>query len=431
MLKRVIIRLMKKGLNVVHKTDARNMEDFIDPGTIDVTISSPPYFNLKDYGHKKQIGFGQSYDTYLNDIGEIFGSVYKLTKQSGSLWIIVDTFKKGGEVFPLPFDIANELKKKGWILQDIIIWSKERTVPWAQKGQTRSMFEYILVFSKTTSFTYHVDRIRDFQNLKKWWVKYPERYNPKGKAPSEIWIYDIPTQGSWGNGYVKHFCPLPERLVQRIIELTTDQGDVVFDPFSGSGTVPSQTLFMKRNYIGFELNSKYINLFKKYIKDFLKEKVVEYERSQGYKKNQQNFEKLIINLRILKLGGQILKKLTREGVSDVTVLYTERLALKTSESHKLAVAKYIFVVKNKSSIARIKKKIAEYVAIPPLSKYGIEAKFEVVAGIDRLDKYLHDKNLYNYSANSTYKYTNVLNKKLEYGDIISPIKVSVDEKDYE
>jgi DNA modification methylase len=71
---------------------------------------------------------------------------------------------------PLPFDFANELKAVGWKLQEIIIWQKDRTVPWAHKGQMRNLFEYILVFSKTDNFEFYIDEVRDPSALKKWWA---------------------------------------------------------------------------------------------------------------------------------------------------------------------------------------------------------------------------------------------------------------------
>src|SRR5207302_2969616 len=133
------------------------------------------------------------------------------TKPRGSLWVVIDTFQRNQELLPLPFDLAAKLKTIGWVLRDVIIWKKLRTLPWIHQGTTRSMFEYVLVFAKSTQpFRYFPDKARESTKLRKWWVRYPERYNPMGKALDEIWEFDIPTQGSWGNGYIDHFCPLPE-----------------------------------------------------------------------------------------------------------------------------------------------------------------------------------------------------------------------------
>ena len=197
----------------VHIGDARSLAKKLATESVDVTITSPPYFDMKDYGRPNQIGFGQSYEEYLTDLSTVFTEIFRATKPSGSLWIIVDTFRKGQEVVPLPFDLATRLKISGWTLRDIVIWKKERTVPWSHTGATKRIFEYILVFSKgTNTFKYDQDKFREVTDLKHWWVRYPERYNPRGKAPEEIWSYDIPVQGSWGDHYVRHFCPLPTTL---------------------------------------------------------------------------------------------------------------------------------------------------------------------------------------------------------------------------
>src|SRR6185295_294450 len=123
---------------------------------------------------------------------------------------------------------AARLRKVEWVLRDVIIWKKERTVPWVHKGSTRKIFEYILMFTKTNGDYQHFpDSERDIHDLKRWWVRWPERYNPRGKAMEEIWSYDIPTQGSWGKKFVRHFCPLPPAMIARIINFTTKPGGTV------------------------------------------------------------------------------------------------------------------------------------------------------------------------------------------------------------
>ena len=168
-------------INKIHKYDARDISKLIDNPIIDVTITSPPYFDMKDYGYTEQIGFGQNYENYLEDLRKVFEGVYACTKNTGSLWVIIDTFRRAGSVVPLPFDFANKIAPIGWKLQEIIIWGKDKTVPWAHNGQMRNLFEYILVFSKTDNYKFFIDKVRQYDSLKKWWVKYPERYNPKVK----------------------------------------------------------------------------------------------------------------------------------------------------------------------------------------------------------------------------------------------------------
>jgi len=247
-------------MDKVYNIDSRKISEILpDSIQIQTTITSPPYFDMKDYGVENQVGYGQRYDEYLNDLQNIFRQIKDKTKEDGTLWIIIDTFKRNNVVVPLPFDLANKLNEIGWLLQEVIIWKKDKTVPWSTQGFMQRKFEYILFFSKTANYKSNKDRVRiyDTQQLKRWWVKYPERYNPKGKALDEIWEYPIPVQGSWGDKYIRHFCPLPKEMVATMIEISTDEEDLILDPFAGSGTVLSQSAYMSRHYIGFELNPFY------------------------------------------------------------------------------------------------------------------------------------------------------------------------------
>ncbi|HWR50880.1 MAG TPA: site-specific DNA-methyltransferase [Bryobacteraceae bacterium] len=245
--------------------DARALDAYLPRRRefLDVTITSPPYWNIKDYGAKAQIGFGQSYADYLDDLEAVFRAIHRSTKPTGSMWVVADTLKEDGELRLLPFDLAERAKRSGWFLQDIIIWQKDRTLPWSHQGKLRNIFEYVTFFSKTKTFKYHLSAVRDVVDLKDHWIRFPERYNPGGKTPSRSWSIPIPRQGAWGKAanFVQHACPLPTELVQRILELTTEKGDVVFDPFAGSGAVLAAAHWMERRYIGIDLNRNYQKLF--------------------------------------------------------------------------------------------------------------------------------------------------------------------------
>ena len=233
----------------------------------ELIITSPPYHDVLDYNHKDQIGQGQIYEDYLVDVSDILHKCYEISTSNASLWIVIDTFKKGGETKTLPFDLVNTLKNRigqTWILKDIIIWDKQKNLPWNQKGNFKNQFEYILFFTKNNSFQFYIDELREIHDLKKWWKTYPERYNPDGKAPSNLWSFTTPLRG-WGENYQNHLCPFPFDLVEKIITLTTKEENVVFDPFAGSGTVLALAQVMNRNAWGIDINSKYKTLFKNFV----------------------------------------------------------------------------------------------------------------------------------------------------------------------
>lgn len=410
---------MKNKLNRIYNVDSRRISEvFPENLTIQTTISSPPYYDMKDYGEKNQIGFGQSYEDYLQDIKSVFEQVYRITKDDGTLWIIIDTFKRNNSIVLLPFDLATKLQESGWLLQDIIIWKKDKTVPWSNNGFTQRQFEYILFFSKAPVFKYKKDRVRvfDTRQLKKWWIKYPERYNPRGKALGEIWEYPIPVQGSWGKQYIRHFCPLPQDMVSNMIQISTDEGDLVFDPFAGSGTVMSQSAYMNRPYLGFELNKCYIKKFNAFLKETLETGILEYKKML---KNggQTEFEEQILNLRALKYGRLLVKRIQDE-LSVYTKVYVERLRQDGLQS----VVRYTFV--------GIKEEIANKVVTNAISKAPL-SKFEISPMFSYQNELSAEKEWYCYSLTNSYSYI----RNTIYSDprvrVLSHIKVDLNEKDYE
>lgn len=430
----------KKDLYTIHRTDARDINKLLTKKLVDVTITSPPYFDLKDYGYKNQIGYGQKYEEYLEDLKTVFKNVYDCTKDSGTLWVIIDCFKRNGEVIPLPFDFSNKIKDTGWKLQEVIIWGKDRTVPWTHKGQMRNLFEYILMFSKSKNYNFYIDQIRDFESLKKWWVKYPERYNPKGKTPDAIWHFDIPTQGSWGNGYIKHFCPLPEEMIAQILKLTTREGDIVLDPFAGSGAVLSKANNMKRKHIGFELNSEYIKMFNDYILNTGLEKRKEYEKRQVNTMDQDRFKKLVIDLRILKYARVLYQKLNSENIFEILKIYVEKTRTPTKKKNALVSVNYYFLIpsknKNKKKLALLMNTLKSFIEKAPLSKFGIEPSFIIITKINDFLGLIDGNNIYTYTDKITHKFRRKINPitniyKSQSEIIFSKIMLDLNEKDYE
>jgi DNA modification methylase len=389
---------------------------------VQTTITSPPYFDMKDYGVEGQVGFGQKYEEYLEDLKEIFAQIYTVTKDDGTLWIVIDTFKRDHAVVTLPFDLVQKLNSVGWKLQEIIIWKKDKTVPWSSKGFMQRKFEYVLFFSKQNNYKTNKDQVRiyDTQQLKKWWVKYPERYNPKGKALDEIWEFPIPVQGSWGTEYIRHFCPLPKEMVATMISISTDEEDVVFDPFAGSGAVMSQSAYMKRTYLGIEINPQYINMFEAYLKSTIESGKKEYY-SYMNTMDQVAFETTIQNLRALKYGRILLNNIEKDyGINDLKI-YVQRT--ESSISSKIKV-EYTFIGRQLDD--EFYRMISTYTNRPPLSKYGIIPTFK--CGIDLS---MLNIEIYMYSKTNSHSYLRDCNYMDSKVKIISPIKVDLYEKDFE
>ena len=410
-------------MNKVYNGDSRCLLEILPEGVqVQTTITSPPYFDMKDYGVEGQVGFGQKYEEYLEDLKEIFAQIYTVTKDDGTLWIVIDTFKRDHAVVTLPFDLVQKLNSVGWKLQEIIIWKKDKTVPWSSKGFMQRKFEYVLFFSKQNNYKTNKDQVRiyDTQQLKKWWVKYPERYNPKGKALDEIWEFPIPVQGSWGTEYIRHFCPLPKEMVATMISISTDEEDVVFDPFAGSGAVMSQSAYMKRTYLGIEINPQYINMFEAYLKSTIESGKKEYY-SYMNTMDQVAFETTIQNLRALKYGRILLNNIEKDyGINDLKI-YVQRT--ESSISSKIKV-EYTFIGRQLDD--EFYRMISTYTNRPPLSKYGIIPTFK--CGIDLS---MLNIEIYMYSKTNSHSYLRDCNYMDSKVKIISPIKVHLYEKDFE
>lgn len=409
-------------LNKVYNIDARKISEVLGSDVnIQTTITSPPYFDMKDYGVDHQIGYGQAYKDYLKDLKYIFSEILARTREDGTLWIIIDTFKRQNNVVLLPFDLARELQVVGWHLQDIIIWKKDKTVPWSAKGFSQRKFEYILFFSKNNTFKYNADSVRvfDTNQLKEWWVNYPERYNPKGKSIDELWEFPIPVQGSWGDRYIRHFCPLPKEMVARIVSLSTDEGDIVFDPFAGSGTVLSQAAYMKRIYLGIELNEKYIEMFKRYLSRTKEQEIANYEASKT-RKDQSDFETTIINLRILKYAKLILNIIKKE-LADTSVKLLVECCGKSDLTFKLVKVQYSIISDDEVLVENVMNLIERRTSKPPFTKFGIEPIFTHLKSMMTVDV----DGLYGYMSNNTRQYV----KNVDFDDnnirIISPIKIDI------
>ena len=413
---------MNDKLNTIYNSDSRRISEiFPKDVTIQTTISSPPYFDMKDYGIDGQVGFGQTYKDYLDDVALIFKQVLDRTADDGTLWIVVDTFKRRNSLVLLPFDIAEKLKKIGWLLQNIIIWKKDKTVPWTTGGFVQRKFEYILFFSKNPSYKTYGDKVRvyDTTKLKSWWVKYPERYNPKGKAMDEIWDFPIPVQGSWGKEYIRHFCPLPKEMVATMIALSTEEGDLVFDPFSGTGAVLSQAAYMKRNYIGFELNPNYVSQCESYIAHSLESGREEYLKTLDAD-SQKSFETTILSLRALKYARLLLVKVEEKcNLKGKLKIYVNPPIVKDEYSQ----VTYIFM--GEFEIYDINAVISDLIIKPPFSK------FRIIPNIVYNEDCGCSESLFFYSRTNSNQFMRNESINSPRVAIISPICVDINEKEYQ
>lgn len=433
-------------LNKYVNASSLHLKDYFsnnDP-FVDLIVTSPPYWDMKEYGEvEEQTGFGQEYQAYLSDIRKIFEGVHHIAKDSATMFVIVDTMKRDGKMVRLPDDIARELETIGWVHQDTIIWDKGKTLPWSRKGQMRNVFEYILMFTKENSsnYKYYIDRIKTTEQLKEWWIDYPERYSPQGKVPDNIWEFYIPTQGSWGSKKdfgeeeFRHACPFPPEMMARLILLATDENDVVFDPFAGTGVFLATAEKMNRKYLGFDTNPDYKKVFEIVTKQLLDEKWPEIETYYNYQERLKKIlEESIYKLRILKYPKAVVKKLRNEVKknselvsNDFGLLLAIEKPLEESEivlkNKTIGKVNYYFVWNNSETIEQAEKQVKELVSKAPFTKYGLLANIKVINFDELIDlKREIPGNLSFYiNGNTSNEYSKVtlqaVIEKIKSGDI--------------
>jgi DNA modification methylase len=433
--------MSNKDIYYMHEYDSRKIGNFfldndITREFIDITITSPPYFDMKSYNIDNQLGYGQQYEIFLKDLSNIFKEIYYKTKKEGSLWIIADTLRRNQKLLLFPFDLVDELKKIGWNLQDIYIWKKDKTIPFHKKGSLRNLKEYVLFFVKSDSFKFYCDQIREIdpEYFKEWWIKYPERYNPRGVLPSNIWNYPIPVQGSWSKNRVKHSNPLPPKLIERILLLCTDLEDVVFDPFAGSGTVLAVSKRMNRKSFGFDLNKDYIAMFNKYKYEDIKKEIKPISTNKTSHLSIVNkVSEKIIKLRIMKFAYILMKKYNKIDSQNKIInliiianINIDKFLKSSGASINNCVNIKFFLITNKIINNDDINQINKIIKSRPLTKFEINPNIEfsndflnIIRSYNEIELFTYTNQFYKYKS----KFVNINQQPLSKEVIISNIKL--------
>ena len=237
-------------LNIIYNEDCLETMKAMYGGTVDLTITSPPYDSLRVY------------NGYSFDFPQVAKSLYEITKDGGVLvWIVGDETTKGSES-GTSFRQALGLKEAGFNLHDTMIWRKTNPMPKVKTKRYFDVFEYMFVFSKGQPKTFNpimqptklggqiydstVKKItKGKERAKKTFVLNMERYK------DNIWDCAI------AQNKTEHPAVFPESLVSDHILSWSNEGDLVYDPFMGSGTTAIAAKKLNRNYIGSEISPEY------------------------------------------------------------------------------------------------------------------------------------------------------------------------------
>lgn len=254
-------------LNEVRNENCLDTMKLMKDNFIDLTVTSPPYDNLRDY------------KGYSFDFESIAKELYRVTKKGGVLvWIVGDSHLKGGESLT-SFKQALFFQSIGFLVHDTIIYRKNNfSVPFPDKYH--QVFEYMFILSKGKKKTFNplIDRKNKKAGKNGGVQSITEKDGTKSKRKAKIikeygkrhnvWEYNTGMGHSTKQKFVfKHPAIFPEKLANDHIISWSNEGDLVYDPFMGSGTTAKMSIINKRNWIGSEMSAEYCDIIRERLAD--------------------------------------------------------------------------------------------------------------------------------------------------------------------
>lgn len=301
-------------MNKILQGDCLVMLKKLPDESVDMVMTSPPYYTLRDYGVDGQLGLEPTFEEYINKLCNIFDEVKRVLKKEGTCWVnIGDTYantstggqgatggrdkstlsskmvpvgttptKRKKQVVPekslcmIPARFSIEMVNRGWILRNEIIWHKPNCMPESVTDRFTTDFEKLFFFVKSKKYWFEQQleefkdssemdyrRVLRRKNADQYDMKqpyknnFPKSFNNDGRNMRTVWR--IPTKPY----NEAHFAVYPEKLCQTPILAGCPEGGIVLDPFMGSGTTCKVAKDLGRQYIGIELNPKYIKIAEK------------------------------------------------------------------------------------------------------------------------------------------------------------------------
>lgn len=243
--------------------DSRSLKEIKDK-SVQLIITSPPYWQLKDYGADNQIGFNDNYEEYINNLNLVWQECYRVLDDGCRLCInIGDQFARSVyygryKVIPIRTEIIRFCETLGMDYMGAIIWQKATTMntsgggaimgsfPYPRNGILKIDYEFILIFKKLGNAQKPTKEQKEKSILtKEEWSEYF----------SSHWTFSGVKQS-------EHIAMFPEELPKRLIKMFSFYGETILDPFTGSGTTSLAAMHLGRNSIGYEINESFIPVIK-------------------------------------------------------------------------------------------------------------------------------------------------------------------------
>jgi site-specific DNA-methyltransferase (adenine-specific) len=252
-----------KTLHKIIIGDSRKMQEVADT-SVHLIVTSPPYWQLKDYGSNEQIGFNHTYEEYINNLNLVWNECYRILDNGCRLCVnIGDQFARSVyygryKIIPIRTEIIKFCETIGFDYMGAVIWQKVTTCnttggatvmgsfPYPRNGILKLDYEFILIFKKQGFSKPASSEIKE-----------------QSKMTTEEWNQYF--SGHWnfaGEKQDKHLAMFPEELPKRLVKMFTFVGDTVLDPFLGSGTTTLVAKNLKRNSVGYEINGDFLPTIK-------------------------------------------------------------------------------------------------------------------------------------------------------------------------
>ena len=236
----------------------------LEDNSVHLAITSPPYWQLKDYGTDDQIGFHDSYESYINNLNLVWKECYRALHNGCRLCVnIGDQFARAiyygrYKVIPIREEIIKFCENIGFDYMGAIIWQKVTTsnttgggvqmgsYPYPRNGILKLDYEFILVFKKLGDAPKPTKEIKELSKMTatEWNTFFAGHWNFAGARQNN------------------HIAMFPEELPRRLIKMFSFVGETVLDPFAGSGTTNLASKNLGRNSVGFEINPEFIPIVK-------------------------------------------------------------------------------------------------------------------------------------------------------------------------
>ena len=252
--------------------DTRDELRRLSDRTFNCCVTSPPYWGLRDYGHKTQIGAEDTVDAYVASLVQVFREVRRTLRDDGTLWLnIGDSYTSGNrtwrdpdkknpargmnyraptpkglkpkDLIGVPWRLAFALQADGWFLRSDIIWYKPNCQPESVKDRPTQSHEYIFLLSKSQDYYYDTEAVRQ-----------PTKDGRSTRMRRSVWeVNTEPYSGA-------HFAVFPPSLVRPCVLAGSPKGGLVLDPFFGSGALGVACLETSRSCVGIEVKEEYAEL---------------------------------------------------------------------------------------------------------------------------------------------------------------------------